>query len=55
MPTVSDELVIGDEVPTPFVAVTAKVYVVPLVNPVTSHVNAVVVVHVKLPGVDVTV
>ena len=41
--------------PTPFVAVTVKVYEVPLVSPPTLQVNAPVVVQVKLPGVEVTV
>lgn len=43
-------------VPPVFVAVTANVYEVPFVRPVTSHVVAgAVAVHVRLPGVDVTV
>ena len=32
------------------VAVTVKVYAVPLVNPLTVHDNAPVVVHVPRPG-----
>ena len=41
-------------VPRAFVAVTEKVYVVPLVSPVTVH-DVDEDVHVKLPGVAVTV
>ena len=40
--------------PTPFVAVTVKVYEVPGVKPVTLQVSAAVV-HVSKPGVEVTV
>jgi hypothetical protein len=54
------KVILGDaddvtELPAPFVATTAKVYAVFPVNPVISHVNAVVVVHVFEPGVEVTV
>ena len=45
----------GALVPTALVAVTANVYVVPFVKPVTVHVNAPVVVHLAPPGVAVTV
>jgi hypothetical protein len=41
-------------VPATFVAVTVKVYAVPLARPVTTT-GEVVPVPVKLPGVDVTV
>ncbi len=43
-------------VPTPFVAVTVKVYDVPLVSPVTViDVHGAVQLAVKLPGFDVAV
>lgn len=42
------------DVPTAFVAVAVKVYVVPPVNPVTTHV-VVAVEHVLPSGFDVTV
>ncbi len=42
-------------VPSPLVAVTTKVYDVPLVSPDTVQLVAPVVVQVKLPGVEVTV
>jgi hypothetical protein len=48
----------GDDarlVPTTLVAVTVKVYEVPLVRPVTVQVRAPVVVQVKPPGLEVTV
>ena len=47
----------GELVPPVVVAVTVNVYSVPLVRPATSHVNvtAPVVVHVLLPGLEVTV
>jgi len=48
----------GDEagpVPEPLVAVTVKVYPVPLVSPVTVQVVIPVVVQVRLPGLEVTV
>ena len=50
------ELLVPDEelVPTAFVAVTVKVYVVPLVNPVTVKGEAPPV-AVKPPGLEVTV
>jgi hypothetical protein len=41
-------------VPTVFVAVTVKVYAAPFVRSVTVHDNDAVV-HVKPPGLDVTV
>jgi molybdate-binding protein len=41
-------------VPTPLVAVTVKVYDVPVVSPVTTH-DVVVVVQVFPPGLEVTV
>jgi hypothetical protein len=40
-------------VPTPFVAVTVKVYAVPLVSPLTVR-GLPAPLPVKLPGVDVT-
>jgi hypothetical protein len=45
----------ADEIPDPvaFVADTVKVYAVPFVRPVTVH-DSDAVVHVKLPGLDVT-
>jgi hypothetical protein len=43
-------------VPTEFVAVTLNVYAVPLVSPVTTQRRELsFVLHLKLPGVDVTV
>jgi hypothetical protein len=42
-------------VPTALVAVTVKVYGVPLVRPLTVQVVAPVVVQVRLPGDEVTV
>ena len=42
-------------VPAPLVAVTVKVYAVPLVRPVTMQLVAPVVVHCLPPGEDVTV
>ena len=45
----------GDEGPVELVAVTAKVYVVPIVNPLMLHVVALVVVQLLLPGDEVTV
>jgi hypothetical protein len=48
-------LATGVELPTRFVATTEKVYDVPFVRPVTIHVVVMVVVQVKLPGVEVTV
>jgi hypothetical protein len=42
-------------VPSALVAVTVKVYAVPLVSPVTMHVGVVVAVQVKPPGLEVTV
>jgi len=50
-----EEAVDAELVPTPFVAVTVKVYPVPFVKPVTLQVVVPVVLQVKLPGVDVTV
>ena len=46
----------GPLVPTEFVAFTVNVYAVPLVSPVTTQLRVVLpVLHLKLPGVDVTV
>ena len=42
-------------VPALLVAVTTKVYAVPLVSPVKEHVNAPAVTHVRPPGDAVTV
>jgi hypothetical protein len=43
-------------VPIGFVAVTLNVYEVPFVRPVTTHLRPLsLVLHLKLPGVDVTV
>jgi hypothetical protein len=43
-------------VPIGFVAVTLNVYEVPFVSPVTTHLRPLsLVLHLKLPGVDVTV
>jgi hypothetical protein len=50
-----DEADDATELPAPFVAITEKVYCVFPVSPVTSHDNAVVVVQVIEPGVEVTV
>jgi hypothetical protein len=44
----------AEPVPTVFVAVTVNVYAVPFVRPLTVHVSDAVV-HVKPPGLDVTV
>lgn len=44
----------GEELPAELLATTANVYAVPLVKPLTVH-DVEAVVHVKLPGVDVTV
>lgn len=44
----------GDELPAELLATTEKVYAVPLVNPLTVH-DVEAVVHVKLPGEEVTV
>ena len=49
------EAALAAPVPTPLVAVTVKVYAVPGVRPVTVQVSAPVVVHVRLPGLEVTV
>ena len=43
------------DVPDAFVAVTLKVYQVPLVRPVTTHVRAPLVAQVLPLGVEVTV
>ena len=51
---VEDEATDASEFPTRFVATAVNVYAVPLVNPVTTQVNDVVV-HVLLPGFEVTV
>jgi hypothetical protein len=45
----------AEPVPIAFVAVTVKVYAVPLVSPVTVAVRAPVVLDVNPPGEDVTV
>jgi hypothetical protein len=45
----------AEDVPEGFVAVTLKVYEVPLVRPVTMHVVAPDAVQVLFPGVEVTV
>jgi hypothetical protein len=45
----------GAESPAAVVATTVNVYEVPLVRPVTLHVSAPVVMHVRVPGDDVTV
>lgn len=45
----------GEDVPMELVAVTVKVYDVPLVSPVTVHEVAPDVVHMNPPGDDVTV
>jgi hypothetical protein len=50
-----DEGVEATEEPEALVAVTVKVYPVPLVSPVTVHVVAPLEEHVKDPGDDVTV
>ena len=52
---VTDPVVAATLVPTPFVAVTVKVYAVPFVSPGTVQLVAPVVVHVKFPGEEVTV
>ena len=59
-PGVVDGVAVADgaeagPVPEPLVAVTVKVYPVPLVSPVTVQVVAPVVVQVKPPGAEVTV
>ena len=50
----ADDAVEAEPVPTLLVAVTVKVYAIPLVNPVTE-IGLVVPVPVKPPGPDVTV
>ena len=45
----------GKPTPTEFVAVTVKVYLVPLVSPLTVQPDAAEFVHVSPPGDDVTV
>ena len=50
----ADDAVEAEPVPTLLVAVTVKVYAVPLVNPVTE-IGLVAPVPVKPPGLDVTV
>jgi hypothetical protein len=51
----ADDAVEAGPIPTSFVAVTVKVYGVPLVRPVTVQVRASVVVHVIPSGELVTV
>jgi len=48
------EAVESADVPEAFVAVTLNVYQTPFVRPVTTQVRAPVVVHVRAPGVEVT-
>jgi hypothetical protein len=59
-PAITDGITVFDGsdallIPARFVAVTVNVYSVPLVRPVTVQVVAVVVVHVRPPGLEVTV
>ena len=58
MPTFTGMIsLVGDDaglVPTALVAVTVNVYATPLVRPATTH-ALVAVVHVKAPGLEVTV